>query len=487
MISVQNHLLPLSGNNIVILVIAVLLMQSCSVSKPVSVPKDAQIVKAGGKTPPKDKSDAEGTQPEKNRENNKATNGKPAGDKNIKVTLPIDTIMWHDISEKNPPIVTKQKQNVIYAEGLDLKDEYNVTLLIPLNSDAQTFPSESRFVHFYAGALRALETLDEEGIKLNVQVIDTEEGNYKVKDNLKDLLTENTDLIIGPFEREDLKVLADECKIKSIPLVSPWQTSTKITNENPYYIQMKPNLKEHFLKLAESTSADYQKGEVVIIGKNNKETASWIQYFQETVSTTQHISDFYTSYFVSTDSLSAGPSAFSRLFKNNKVKAVIIPNYSYTDEDFIYSCLRRLSAEKSGRNISVYGMPILYDSDKVDFDFYNALKMKVVMSDFVDLDQGKIREFRRAYLDMYGEIPSEDAVKGYDLMLYLGRHIWKYGRNFQYYLENEATSYLQSVYDIRKARSEDSPVTNDPLKFDYFENKHLDIIEFTGNKWERKK
>mgnify|MGYP003531915652 CR=1 FL=1 len=123
MISVQNHLLPLSGNNIVILVIAVLLMQSCSVSKPVSVPKDAQIVKAGGKTPPKDKSDAEGTQPEKNKENNKATNGKPAGDKNIKVTLPIDTILWQDISEKNPPIVTKQKQNVIYAEGLDLKNE----------------------------------------------------------------------------------------------------------------------------------------------------------------------------------------------------------------------------------------------------------------------------------------------------------------------------------------------------------------------------
>jgi len=483
MISVQNHQLPLSGNNIVILVIAVMFMQSCSVSKPVSLPKDAQIVKAGGITPPKVKSDSVGTQPEKN----KAGNGKSFSEKEIKVKLPVDTIIWHDISEKNPPIITKQKQNVIYAEGLDLKDEYNVKLLIPLNSDAQTFPSESRFVHFYAGALKALETLDEEDIKLNVQVIDTEEGNYKVKDNLKEILTDNTDLIIGPFEREDLKVLADECKIKSIPLVSPWQTSTKITNENPYYIQMKPNLKEHFLKLAESTSGDYQKGEVVIIGKNNKETASWIQYFQETVSTNQHISDFYSSYFVSTDSLNAGPSAFSRLFKNNKVKAVIIPNYSYADEDFIYSCLRRLTAEKSGRNISVYGMPILYDSDKIDFDFYNALKMKVVMSDFVDLDQGKIREFRRAYLDMYGEIPSEDAVKGYDLMLYLGRHIWKYGRNFQYYLENEASSYLQSVYNIRKARSEDSPISNDPLKFDYFENKHLDIIEFTGNKWERKK
>jgi len=487
MISVQSHQQPLSGNKIVIFLVAVLLLQSCSVSKPVSTSKDAQIVKAGNTTPPNDKSEPVETRSEKNKENNKAANTKPAADRDIKVILPVDTILWHDISDKNPPIIIKQKQKVIFAEGLDFKDEYNVKLLIPLNSDAQTFPSESRFVHFYAGVLSALETLDEEDIRLNVRVIDTEEGNYKVKDNLNNLLSDNTDLIIGPFEREDLKILADECKLNSVPLVSPWQTSTKITNENPYYIQMKPNLKEHFLKLAESTATEYQKGEVVIIGKNNKETASWIQYFQETVAATQNIEDFYATYFVSTDSLSVGPSAFTRLFKNNKLKAVIIPNYSYTDEDFIYACLRRLSAEKSGRNISVYGMPILYDSDKIDFDFYNALKMKVVMSDFVDLDQGKIREFRRAYLDMYGEIPSDDAVKGYDLMLYLGRHIWKYGRNFQYYLENEATSYLQSVYDIKKAKSEDSPVSNDPLKFDYFENKHLDIIEFTGNKWERKK
>jgi len=368
-----------------------------------------------------------------------------------------------------------------------MKDEYNIKLLIPLNSDELSNPMESRFVHFYAGALKALELLDEEDIKLNVQVIDTEEGNYKVSENIGMILSENTDLVIGPFKRDDVRLLAEECKIKSVPLVSPWQTSTKITNENPYYVQMKPNLKEHFMKLNENAVADYQKGEVVIIGKNNKETASWVEYFQDAAASSVNIKDFYTTYFVSTDSLNTGPTAFSRMFKNTKVKAVILPNYSYTDEDFIYACLRKLSAEKSGRNISVYGMPILYDSDKIDFDFYSALQMKVVMSDFVDVDQGKIREFRRNYLDMYGEIANSDAVKGYDLMLYLGRNLWKYGRNFQYYLEQEATSYLQSVYDIRKARSEDSPVMNDPEKFDFFENKHLDIIEFKGNKWERKK
>ena len=112
--------------------------------------------------------------------------------------------------------------------------------------------------------------------------------------------------------------------------------------------------------------------------------------------------------------------------------------------------------------------------------------MKVVMSDFVDEDHGKIREFRRDFLDKYGEIPDTDAVKGYDLMLYLGRNIWKYGKNFQQYLENEASSYLQSIYDIRKAKSEDSPVAADPDRFDFYENKHLDIIEFRGNKWQKR-
>jgi hypothetical protein len=461
----------LSGNNILFFILLGLF--SCSAPKATKKQDDVQVVKAEKKTPTT-------TKPE--------TSGQPIPAKkdNPSSTVKVDTVVWKDVSPYKDPITIKKQKDVEYREGLDIRNEYNITMLIPLDSDGHSDPSSSRFVHFYAGALRAFETLNDEGIKLNVKVIDTEEGSLKVADKMTEVLGDNTDMIIGPFERDDLKILADECKSRSIPLVSPWQTSTKLTNENPYYIQMKPNLKEHFLKLAESTYTTYLPGEVAIIGKNNKDTNAWIKYFQEAAATSTKSKEFYLPYFVSNDSLNTGPTAFHRLFKNNKIKAIIIPNYSYSDEDFIYGCLRRLGAEKGMRQISVFGMPILFDSDKVDFDFYNALQMKVVMSDFVDENHGKIREFRRDYLDMYGEIPNADAVKGYDLILYLGRNIWKYGKNFQNYLENEATSYLQSTYDIRKAKSDDSPIANDPVKFDFYENKHLDIIEFKGNKWQRK-
>jgi len=130
MISVPNHLLPLSGNNLVIWLLIVFFMQSCSVSKPVSATKDAQIVKAGTTPPVKDKSEPKTDQVENHKKDDKAGTVKPSIEKNIKVTLPVDTIRWDDVSDKNPPVKVRQKQKVIFAEGLDLKDEYNIKLLI---------------------------------------------------------------------------------------------------------------------------------------------------------------------------------------------------------------------------------------------------------------------------------------------------------------------------------------------------------------------
>jgi len=473
MISVQNHLQLLSGNKIIFAFLLMIFLVSCGAKKAVtsSKTKDAPVY--------------DSSKPKPNVGSEKDVTSEPP-----KVKIKIDTTELKYPKSPKPPIVVKDKSKPTNKGGLLLKDSYNIKMLIPLNSDGYN-PNElsqSRFVHFYAGVMIALEILDDEGLKFTVEVIDTEEGIKPLKDKSSDIVNEDTDLIIGPFDRDDVKLFAELCKEKRIPLVSPWQTSTKITNENPYYIQMKPNLKEHFLKLAQSTTSEFKKGEVYIVGKNNKETNSWISYFQDAAADKlgMNTKDFYIPYYVTDDSLSLGPTAFNRLLKNSKVKAIILPNYSYVDESFAYSCLRRLMAEKGGKQIIVYGMPMLYESEKIEFDYYHALQMRMVMSDFVDENQADIRAFRRDFLDLYGEIPSPDAIKGYDLMLYIGRNIWKYGTGFQNYLEDEATTYMQSTYDIKKAKSEDSPTANDPDAFDYYENKHLDIIEFRGTKFHRR-
>ena len=471
MILVQNLLQLLNGNKLLVAVCFFLV--SCSTVKPMPHKGNTQIVK--GSVPTKVSKRDTLEQP-------KGAIDKEHLDRSTGIGK-IDTVQWKDVSKDKTPIKESGKVGQSGSKN-NFKPIYNIKLLIPLNSDDISDPGISRFTYFYAGTLLALEELKQEGIRLKVDVIDTDENNFKVEDNLNKIADSNTDLIVGPFDRDGLKALLEVCKEKDIILVSPWYTSSKLTTQNPSYIQMNPNLKEHFLKLVKHSVKTYQPKEVTILARGSKDQP-WIDFFESEAQKITSVKDFFNVYNVNTDSLKLGPTAFFNMFKSQNIKAVILPNYSYSDESYIYSCLRRLAAEKGTKSFSVMGMPILYDSDKIEFDFYRSLQMKLVMADYVDEDYGKIREFRRKFLDTYGEIPTVEAVKGYDLTIFLGKNIWKHGRNFQQYVEYEPSSYLQSIYDIQKAVSDDASENQDDGYFDYYENKHLDIIEFKGNKWIR--
>ncbi len=469
MISVQNHLRRLNGNNW--LWALSFFVISCSATKPVFHNPNTQIVKPS-MPEPKTKKDTI-ILPE-----NPTDQGKIGQSPDRK----IDTIKWKDISDTNPPIkiVDKYQGQNGTKSG---KNSYNIKLLIPLNSDKISDPGTSRFTYFYAGVLLALDKLDQEGFKVNLEVVDTEGDGYNADDTFKRMAQAKPDMIIGPFERDDVKKLTDICKERKIPVISPWYTSSKLTTENPYYIQMTPNLKEHFLRLVKYAVNTYRPGEVTILMRGSKDKP-WIDYFEDEAKKMTGKNEFFNTYTVNTDSLRLGPTAYFTMFKKNSPKAVILPNYSYNDENYIYSSLRRLSAEIGTKSVSVIGMPILYESDKIEFDYYRALQMKVVMADYVDEDYGRIREFRRQFLDTYGEIPTVEAVKGHDLLLYLVKNLNRNGDNFNSY-SNFDTGTYQANYEIQKSVSDDADLSRSPGNFDYYENKHLDIIEFRGNKWIR--
>lgn len=476
MTSVPSHLLRLSGNRYFFLLLSLTLLLSCAAKKQVTNQRPVQIIK--GDTKPK-------VDPDQNGNVDKQIKPNPNID-NTPIITKVDTIKWREDKSKDPITIidTPTKKG---GEGSNFKEAYNVKLLIPLgaNKANEAEFEKSRFIHFYAGVLRALEKLDDEGIKFNVTVIDTDTNTSKATDRIDEILNPDTDLIIGPNDKDDIKVFAEQCKERSIPLVSPWQTSTKTTTENPYYIQMKPNLKEHYLRLVQSATRNFSAGEVTIVGRNNKETKSWITYLQLLAENTtgKKGKPFFDTHYISQDSATFGIAIYASVLNSPKIKAILLPQYSYNDEDYVYNCLRKLIAEKGNKNIIVYGMPLIYESERIEFDFYRALNMRLVVSDFLDENSEEIKYFRRKYLDFYGYIPTVDAIKGYDMMLYIGRNLWKYGKNFQFQLENEPSTYLSSNYAIKKSMSDENGENTDPEKFDYFENKHLDIIEFKESKF----
>ena len=78
-------------------------------------------------------------------------------------------------------------------------------------------------------------------------------------------------------------------------------------------------------------------------------------------------------------------------------KVFIFPNYSYKDELYLYNAMRRLLAERGIHEITVYGMPILKDSEKMGFDFFSGLHIHVPASRYIDNSREEVKSFDRKF------------------------------------------------------------------------------------------
>ncbi|WP_235296015.1 ABC transporter substrate-binding protein [Portibacter marinus] len=400
----------------------------------------------------------------------------------------IDTLDISKVPETEIPPIRKdaevEEPDVDYSSYK--KETYKIGLFLPFNAQDATFDandlSDEKFVNYYAGVRLALEEFDDEGYKFIVNVVDSERSEETVAEKLQSSAFEGTDVIVGPYDRDALSLAAEYGKNNMIAVVSPWLSSTRITDDNPFYIQLRASLSSHYFKLIEHAHQNFKSDEIVLIGRNNDAAKNRFKYFQKTYAALNNFSssDPLQECFYDEGPLGEGMRAFGDLFENGGKKAIILPNWNYDDESFIYSVLRTLNIEKRNTDVYVYGMPILFDSDKIEFDFYQNLNMRICLSEFVDWEDMRVKSFMRKFYDNYGALPTSDAFEGYDMMTFIGRNLIKYGINFQLNLELDRDRYLQTAYDIQKVFDEGDE------KFEnvkYLENKHLDLVQYIGDKF----
>ena len=142
--------------------------------------------------------------------------------------------------------------------------------------------------------------------------------------------------------------------------------------------------------------------------------------------------------------------------QQGKRTVFIIPSWS--SEPFVYSFLRQLMIKQSeGEEIVVYGMPMWMDYEQVDFEYYERLNVHVSSAFFVNKNDERIRQFNRKFFDTYAAVPKEEAYLGYDVMLYFGKMINKWGNDFATRLDQENFDVLhgrllqfEGVYRFRK-------------------------------------
>lgn len=461
MISVLNRQLQLNGSRTLVFFISALLLSSCGIFSSRS---------SGSNIGDKDNEDPQ--------------------------EVVVDTIEWTQVPESSfPPIDNSVEESTEkdVKRPKDKKDSYNVTAFLPFESSRINYGGENpaeirnlKYLQYYAGMKFAVEQLEKEGVNLTLNVYDSNEDQNKVKDVLANNVDNNTDAILGPLKKDLLIELASFGKENSIPVISPWYSSQSVTNKNEFYIQLTPFLIDHYHAITAHALSNFNAEDIYLVGRSGSKDPSRFKYFQEEAYTITKEKEALNEFVIDIDSLSAEYGIFRSLIENrnenlevNSPIVFIVPNFSMRDANYIYDLLRRLNVEKLNQEVYVYGMPVLYSMDKITYDYYINLNIRIAMSRYTKKSSPEAKNFAARYFREYNDYPLDDAYEGYDNMLWLGRMLDNYGGAFIDNLSKDESEYLSTKFNVEPVL-DGSP---EEKALDYYENKNLRIIQFFENEF----
>ncbi|MEL7118945.1 MAG: ABC transporter substrate-binding protein [Bacteroidota bacterium] len=423
-------------------------------------------------------------------------------------TEQLDTVRWRILTEAQfAPILSQDLPpipiNPIGAGGgastdqfgSQIKNSYQISLMMPflssrfdpISTDFGKVPSWS--IHYYSGVKLALEQLQLENISLKLKVLDSEGSQSTVQQLLdNDPIVKASDLIIGPYRRDNIKLVADFAKNNQITMISPYSASSNLTNENPNFIQVSPSLKSHCEAIMKFVRSRFSPSKISIIHQDNDQKRNATGYFQEAnkIYSGSTLAPDLSTFVIPDDRLpTSGDIDFEALLGGKDSVAIIIPAWTGRDENFVYTLMTQIDLNKDQyQYVEVYGLPQWEDYSTIDLDYFEKLNVTISSNAFIDKGDEEIKEFRRDYYDRFGSLATLEAYLGYDIMLFAGRMLNKYGNKFQYHIEKEQPQYLHTRFEFERSVSTPT-ISAENLPIQLFENKYVNMLQFRNYRFQK--
>jgi hypothetical protein len=419
-------------------------------------------------------------------------------------TEPIDTIKWTEVKESNFPPITEEGVPTytpppgtptqttgthpvevvgVAQNGSQLLSAYNVEMMLPflagrMNAETNRIDDNSLWaLHFFSGAQMAFEDLRKNNpkIALNVHASDTRADAARTRELMSTPAFRSAHLVIGPYRRENISLVAEAVKQSGQVLVSPYSASNGISDNNQNYVQVNPTLGTHLRAQLRHAVDTYDPGRIVLVARNTESEIARLQYYQEEHRLMEGRADAEPL-----EELILEGAVFNLSpWLNTDPVVFLLPVW---DESFVASFLRQLNAavRSNFRQVYVYGMPQWKDYERIDYELYEACNVHLSTSAFINPLDEKIRDFRRAFFDRFGTLPREEAYVGYDVTKYFSRVMEKHGTRFQYQLESEPENALHTNFRFERVIDipEVTPGGIEQPVIERFENKYLNILRF---------
>ena len=370
------------------------------------------------------------------------------------------------------PFYLDENSERSYIDSSEVDDHGEKIMEIIKRDETWVYPRSTYFLDFMLGVKLALDSLQKEGISVELFCFDTEADTSVVREIVEMNDLSGMDLIIGPVYQYNLSIVAPYAMNLRIPLVSPLSSKGNLTESNPYLFQIVPTIDAEFEKLASYVS-NYHEYNIVLIHSGDLREEDNIftlkrnlfRYFAYRTFFDEVIFKeiVYNEDFTANDTINSVEHSLSKQVEN----LIIVPSGKETFASEILASLHTFSEEYS---ITVLGYPTWMKFRNIELKYFYDLGVQVFTPFFINYDNYRVKNFLRKYKHNFNTEPDQFsyAWKGYDIAYYFISGLSRYGDHFLRCHKDYKPQLLEADFEFKRVNSHGG-----------FANNHFRMLKFT--------
>ncbi|OQP51315.1 hypothetical protein A4H97_27435 [Niastella yeongjuensis] len=364
-----------------------------------------------------------------------------------------------------PATVTPQtdsgRQQIAIFTPLFLDSAFDITG--NYRYDAKTFPKQSSpGLEFWEGAELAIDSLQKEGIKLDIHVYDIKAPQPQMDSLFASEEFKEMDLIIGQVTANEAVKLASVAATLDIPFINANYPNDAGIQNNPHYVILSPTLLTHCIGIYRFLQKNYSLSDIIVFKKKGDDdrVKNYFTEFEKTTAVKLKMKYVTLDANFTQDKLQPYISSEN---KNICLAASLDVNFAQT------LCQQlALMSNASDPNV-VIGMP---NWDVIDFEKSQFKNLEIVYSTpfYVNPTNKLATTVLENFKNTYYSRPSDMVFRGFESLYHFGHLLTIYGKNLGSSMSDKKYM-LFGEFDIQ-------PVINRAtMTLDYFENKKLYFVK----------
>lgn len=314
---------------------------------------------------------------------------------------------------------TEEKEEIeykFYTDSITSDAAVNIALLLPFRANEyDTIANKEIFkknrlanmvTDFYLGAEIAIDSLNNQGVNVNALVLDTGRKGKNIDDIVQSDQLDDVDVVIGPFYSEEAIELS---RGVSNPIIFPHFSNSQKDFSSSKLVKTAPDKNLYVDYLLSYLKDNYNNETIFVVGDDKKESNAMVEKLRYGLNRHDSIK---TVHVLKPKDGYIKRERFTDVLKENK-KAWIIMTSS--DNVAVADGLNSAIGFPDDVIVQVFAVNKNKGYNRIDNNKLAQIQFTYVTDMYADINSKEANVFNEKYLEKNNALPSDYAVKGFDI------------------------------------------------------------------------